>query len=291
MSLILPWLPGLIRRLGAVVLLGWLGGVGIALAGGQEATPARLVALAADNATGSLYKAEANAVYQSDDQGLHWRRLPMPAIDNGGRIAAVASRKGVLYLAGPGLGVQRSDDGGRHWTVRSTGLPGLQVTAFALHADRTDTLYAYVATQGIYRSEDAGQTWKLMDRGPHERILQFVHSNMPGSMQNGWLFAATTNGVGRSMDCFCGWRAAGDLKGTATAVTYDPGQPQQVYAALGSRLFLSQDGGEQWSTVPAPSPAVTTLLAAPNGVLYAGDKKGQLFSSSDHAQHWERVHA
>lgn len=289
MSGLLFWQLRRMRWLGGVMLFGWLGSVGMAMASETAAAP--IVTLAVDDATGRLFKADARKVYQSDDLGQHWRRLMIPAIADEGHIATVLSRKGILYLAGPGLGIQRSNDAGQHWAALASGLPNQQITAFTQHAEQPDTLYANVEDQGIYRSQDAGQTWKQMDRGPHERILQFVHSNMPGSMQTGWLFAATRNGVGRSMDCFCGWRDAGELKGAVTAITYDPSRPQQVYAAVGPKLYLSQDGGEQWHAVSSPSLAVTTLLATAKGVLYAGDSKGQIFWSSDHALHWERVHA
>lgn len=90
------------------------------------------------------------------------------------------------------------------------------------------------------------------------------------------------------MDCFCGWRKAGGLTGKVDAVTYDPREPQQIYAALGKELLLSRDGGEQWTHLAAPGPAITALLVTPDGVLYAaGD--GALFRRADHAGTWERL--
>ncbi len=255
---------------------------------------AEVTALAFDGASRTLLKTTADALYRSVDQGRDWTRLPLPAAARRGHIAAVAVSargKGVLYLAGPGIGVLRSDDGGQHWSPRNQGLPGREVVALAAHADQPGTLYAYVSSHGIYRSENGGGHWRLMDRGPRTDILQLIHSNMPGSMQTGWFFAATAKGVSRSMDCFCGWRDAGGLGRGVRAVAYDPGQPRRVYAATGEGLFLSTNGGEQWVRVNAPAAKVVALAVTRSGALYAAAPDGALFRSVDQARTWEAAGA
>lgn len=292
---VLERLRSISLHLGAGALL-----IGL-LAAGSAAEPraadsnrAGTVALAFDRASGTLLKATAEALYRSADGGRTWTRLALPPLAKDGGIAAVAvtaGEKGVLYVAGPGIGVLRSDDGGRSWTARAKGLPSRKVVALATHADQPDTLYAYVAARGIFRSEDGGTRWQLMDRGPRESIQRLIHSNMPGSMQTGWFFAATAKGVSRSMDCFCGWRDAGALGRTVKVVAYDPRQPQHVYAAIDDGLVLSTNGGENWERVDAPAPAITALIATPSGILYAGAGEGVLYRSSDQAKTWERVDA
>jgi len=255
---------------------------------------AEVMALAFDAASGTLLKATADALYRSVDQGRDWTRLPRPAANRRGHIAAVAVSargKGVLYLAGPGIGVLRSDDGGRHWSPRNQGLPGRDVVALAAHADQPEALFAYVSARGIFRSEDGGSHWRLMDRGPRAGILQLVHSNMPGSMQTGWFFAATSKGVSRSMDCFCGWRDAGGLGRGVSALAYDPREPRRVYAATGEGLFLSTDGGEQWVRVSAPAAKLVALAVTRSGALYAAAPGGALYRSVDQARTWEAVGA
>ena len=74
------------------------------------------------------------------------------------------------------------------------------MAALTTHADRPETIYAYLSSKGIFRSEDGGKEWRLMDAGPRGGVTSFVHSNMPGSMQSGWLFVAGTHGVQRAMD-------------------------------------------------------------------------------------------
>ena len=282
------------RGLGIVALAGLIAVFGASHAGQRESSKDPIIALSFDSGTQMLLKAYPQALYRSGDEGRNWTRILLPPAVAGNSIAAIATaahRSGVLYVAGPGLGVLRSEDSGRNWVAENGALPSTDVVALTSHADQSDTLYAYLSGRGFFRSEDAGGHWRLMDAGPREKILQIIHSNMPGSMQTGWFFAATAKGVSRSMDCFCGWRDAGQLTDRVHAVSYDPRQPQHVYAATEEDLFLSTNGGEQWTRVKSPAPVVTALIVTPSGVLYAATGNGDLFRSADRAKTWERIGA
>lgn len=274
-------------RFAALALLAGMLAAGGARAA-QRSPRGPVAALAIAPGSGSLLEAAGNGLYRSTDEGRTWSRLPASAR---GRITsiAVAAKGGIVYVAGPGAGVLRSDDGGRRWTAADKGLPGKDVLALATHATQPGTVYAYVAKRGIFRSEDGGGHWKLMDGGPREPIQRLVHSNMAGSMQTGWFFAATDRGVSRSMDCFCGWRDAGALGRPATALAYDLKEPQRVYVATGDGLYMSENGGEKWERVNAPAADITALAAAPSGVLYAATASGILFRSADRARSWAPV--
>ncbi len=256
----------------------------------------RVVALQFDRSTAAILKATAHAISSSRDAGRSWTPLPLPWFKTGMHIGAIAvsapvGGKSALYVAGPGIGVLRTEDGGRTWSARNEGLPNSNVLALAAHADQARTIYAVVAGKGVFRSEDAGSHWKLMDGGPRDAIVRLIHSNMPGSMQTGWFFAATAKGVRRSMDCFCGWRDAGKLDAAVNSVTYDPSEPQYVYAASDDAVFVSANSGEQWQRVKTPGPGIASIVAAPTGVLYAVSRDGILFRSTDRAATWSRIDA
>src|SRR5260370_17063333 len=108
-------------------------------------------------------------------------------------MAVSAPGKGVTYVVGTGLGVLRTEDGGKRWVERSEGLPARDVIAVAAHSTQPETVYVVVPNHGVYRSQDAGKDWRLMDRGSQSGIKQLIHSDMAGSTPNRGLVSPTSN--------------------------------------------------------------------------------------------------
>ena len=246
-----------------------------------------IVALAYDEIAGVLVKAEPNAVFLSADGGESWTRASVP-LNAGASISTLSTSAdgGAIWVAGPGVGVLRSNDGGASWEPRATGLPNADVVTLTSHSDQADTAYAYIPANGIYRTQDAGANWQLMDRGPAD-TNQLVHSNLAGSMETGWLYAATDHGVEISMDCFCLWRDAAVSNGEIVGVAYDRAGPDLVYAAAPEAIFRSVNGGLDWVKAEAPAGVLTAIAVTPLGLFAAAD--GRLFRSADEATTWEEV--
>lgn len=263
----------------------------------QPVTSAAIVGLAFDPARHVLFKATRQAVYRSSDGGRVWSRVELPKPRSEPTLTSIAAAAAdgaslpALYVAGNGAGVLRSDDGGQTWVERNDGLPGTDVAALTTHADRPGTVYVYMKAHGIYRSEDAGRHWRLMDAGPRGGITAFIHSNMPGSMQSGWFFVGGAQGVRRAMDCFCSWRDAGELGRAIRALAYDPHRPSEIYAAANTGLLVSRDGGETWSEIDAPGPAIAALTVTPRGAIYAASQDGGLYVRDAVSAPWKRLDA
>ena len=252
-----------------------------------------VVALTYAPATHMLVKAYARALYRSPNGGQTWEKIDVPGLKHGeiSSLAVSPAAKDVMYIVGPGLGLLRTGDGGKTWVDRSGGLPSRNVIAVAAHTTQPDTVYAVVKGQGIYRSQDAGQNWRLMDRSLRDGLRQLIHSNMPGSMKTGWLFAATAKGVRRIMDCFCLWQTAGKLDSQAYGITYEPKEPKHLYAVTAKGLFRSPDGGQSWVDIASPSPNIVGLAYTPAGVLFGIDSNGMLYDSADGGESWKQPHA
>ena len=158
--------------------------------------------LAVDAVDGSLLKADGG-LFRSADQGQSWQAVPMPAAWQPEKVRHVATSAAAplsLYAGGPGAGVVRSDDRGQTWRPIGSGLPSQAVAAFAVHSFRPDTLFAWIDGQGLFRTEDGGGRWQKMDFGPPIPALALVHSTLEGSMNTGWVYAATREGPYLSMD-------------------------------------------------------------------------------------------
>jgi photosystem II stability/assembly factor-like uncharacterized protein len=268
-------------------------GAGAIRTAGANQQDNRVVALAYDRGTDSLLKAQPRTLYRSSDGGQSWQAIAIPSLKNG-RISSVAASppdKGVIYVVGPGLGVLRTEDGGKSWVERNEGLPSRDVSAVAAHTTQPETVYIVVPDHGVYRSQDAGKTWRIMDHGSQDGIRQLIHSDLAGSMQTGWLFAATLKGIRRTMDCFCLWQDAGKLGTEVHGVSYDPRQPEHIYVATEKGILRSMDGGENWVQTTSPGSKVVALAFARSGTLYAMDAGGTLFRSADDGTTWVQVDA
>jgi photosystem II stability/assembly factor-like uncharacterized protein len=197
-----------------LILLGWLTLAACSLgqptpsaessSHGNGAENVDSVALSYEPSDGSLLKADSMGLWRWH-VGSGWQALPGPKAATGfSGVVANPDQPGLIYASGRGLGVIESNDSGKTWQAINTGLPNLDVTALALHSFRRATLYAWVHNEGIYRTEDGGATWEQVpDEGPSDTDVRgLVHSTLPGSMNTGWLYAATPSGAYLSMDCF-----------------------------------------------------------------------------------------
>lgn len=134
-----------------------------------------------------------------------WMKVSIPETPAGlSGLVIDPAKSSTIYASAPNLGVILSNDAGATWQTINSDLPSLNVTALALNLVRRETLYVWVRDDGIYRTENSGSSWKRVpDRGPADvDVRGLVHSTLPGSMNTGWLYAATPTGAYLSMDCF-----------------------------------------------------------------------------------------
>lgn len=170
------------------------------------ARPETVTSLAYDPADSSLLKTDAAGLFRLPADGTAWEAVQMPATRHAGLtgVAINPDDPNELYVSGLGVGVLRSADGGRSWGAVNDGLASTDVTTLAMHSFRYATLYVWLKDIGIFRTEDSGAHWARMpDQGPPDTDVRgLAHSNLPGSMNTGWLYASTPSGAYLSMDCF-----------------------------------------------------------------------------------------
>ena len=173
------------------------------LTGDSEASVSDPVAFTYNPADASLLKADSQGLSRWS-AGSSWEQVNLPRGSSLSAVVVNPDQPARVYVSGLDLGVMRSDDGGSSWTEINAGLPSPDITALALHSFQRETLYAWVKDEGIYRTEDGGESWKRVpDQGPPDKNVHgLTHSTLPGSMNTGWLYAATPSGAYLSMDCF-----------------------------------------------------------------------------------------
>jgi len=165
-----------------------------------------LKAISYDPSSGSLLKVTQGGVFRARDAAATWVPLPLRGplpLSGLSQVAVSWKNPEALIASGDGAGVYLSSDGGQNWTAINSGLPSKQVGAVTAHTYKAGTLYAWLEDKSVHKTEDGGGSWKRMDDGPPvSKVLALAHSTLPGSMNTGWLYAASPEGLYLSMDCF-----------------------------------------------------------------------------------------
>jgi photosystem II stability/assembly factor-like uncharacterized protein len=205
-------------------------------------------------------------VYKSSDGGQNWARIWSG--ENIARYIWVDPRdSNRLYVttgifdrapanSSPetrgGVGILRSEDGGRSWTVlnESNGLSGLIIPSLFMHPQNPDILVAAVSNFGIggvFVTYDGGDTWTRMQDGPTASDAVEISMSDPDV----W-YSATEGLISRSDDAGRTWQtfdlATQDRKaGMPIDLQVDPRDPYRIFDNnYGGGNFLSTDGGQSW---------------------------------------------
>src|SRR5947209_10192952 len=73
-------------------------------------------------------------------------------------VTSVAAHNGII-LAGTTQGIQRSSDGGQHWTAVNEGLTSLHIRWIAFHPGISDLAFAGTEPAEIFVSRDGAEHW------------------------------------------------------------------------------------------------------------------------------------
>ncbi len=218
--------------------------------------------------------------------GTVWAPIGPSPIDQGGiqangQVTAIAvnpNNPNIIYIGTAWGGVWLSRDGGDHWTPIFDRAPALGVgEPGALAIDPIDTNILYVGTSnrdgsqfsgeatqppaGLFKSTDGGASWIRLGSG-----------YPPGPPSNANIFFSQVINV----------------------VIVDPANHQTVYLASNAGLFVSRDGGFNWTQGVAPFGDVNALdldTTSPAGarVLYAGINGSGVFQSTDGGLNWTAI--
>ncbi len=154
----------------------------------------------------------------------------------------------------------RSDDGGATWQsgvkIFNSGA-GQFPRSYSLHVPYSnnpdgDIVYAALGGsaggQGLFYSDDAGATWASVEAGtastPHRRAAEtYTQNDQSGFFWTGTLTLNTTDDGFSSTST----PALTGLSGTIYACGGFPYQDGQFYAVTSDGIFVTTDGGENWS--------------------------------------------
>jgi photosystem II stability/assembly factor-like uncharacterized protein len=164
-------------------------------------------ALAFDAGGRSLWLGAHTGLFRSEDRGLTWAKVALPARHHMPDVMAIAAHPAepdLVYVGTHEAGVLKTADGGKTWTAVNAGLGGLDVHGLAIDPNAPNKLHALVRDKGAgaYRSTDGGQTWVRVDDGPAGETKVLGSVNIPSGMGGIFLYAGTAEGLLRNPDCF-----------------------------------------------------------------------------------------
>lgn len=222
-------------------------------------------------------------VFRSRDSGKSWQPV------NSGlkrlEVKALLIQDGTIY-AGTGDGLYRMQEGADRWTVVTKGLDETLVHSIALAPDRT--LYVGTSGRGLFRYKPNSSEWQRLSHGlvDHEGLIEnFIRALAIDKNQT--LYAGTFDGgVFLSKDRGTTWRPISralpndSIRGIVT-------NEKGLFVATGRGVFKSPNQGAQWIPVNKglTELSVQVLIAADDGILYAGTSSG-VFRSDDDGKSW-----
>lgn len=197
-----------------------------------------------------------------------------------------------------------------------------QVTAIAIHPNNPNIIYIGTAWGGVWLTKDGGATWTpLFDRAPSlgvgepagiaidpvdASIIYVGSSSRDGSQFSGestqppaGLFKSTDGGgswvrLGSGYPSSVPSNANQFFSQIINIVIVDPADHLVVYLASNFGVFVSRDGGLNWTKGALPGGDVRSLvldLTSPAAarILYAGVTGQGVFRSNDGGQTWTSI--
>jgi photosystem II stability/assembly factor-like uncharacterized protein len=179
------------------------------------------------------------------------------------------------------------------------GPPGGNVRALASDPRAPQRIYLGTAEGNFYRSDDGGRRWHRMRPGFPRRgcSLDEIAVDRRGVVYVGyWEINGSGGGVARSTDGGQTFAILKDLDGQSVrALAVAPSNWQVIAAGTLTGVFLSQDGGKNWSRVTPEGHRdlrnIESLAFDPTDpqVLYAGTWH-LAWKTSDGGASWDPVH-
>jgi photosystem II stability/assembly factor-like uncharacterized protein len=266
-------------------------------------------------------------VFRSRDLGATWLNADVGLFLNAALVIAVDPRDSSHVLVGTDLGILSSHNGGRSWAPEARDLiigavfalafspdgelavcaaangvfrrdrdswrraevPESAIPARALIAGPAKDRFYLLGRRELFASEDGGRTYAVVP-GLREIGEMTALAAIPGSAD---ILAAVIDGRAMiSHDRGRTWRDAGlgDAAVPVDTIATDASRPQRIWAAVGSRVVVSDDLGSGWHSVgrllPEARAKVRGIAASADATTLVVSSDRGIYSSSDGGETW-----
>lgn len=206
-------------------------------------------------------KSKLGAIYRSSDRAGTWVQVYSEPTGPSSVISVLLDKQNPLTLyAGLSTGtVIKSTDGGGTW--KATANFKDRIVTLKLGIDPQRTVYALTRTAGLHRSVDGGQSWSKIVVSDEPKAFNdlSLDGNNPSTA-----YAATDKGLFVTRDGGQVWKRislpVGVELASVTAVSVNPDDGGQVFAAIRSTVYRSDDRGITWRTANLPTRRIISSI-------------------------------
>lgn len=244
-------------------------------------------------------------IFRSDDNGANWTPinsdmtnwLGLSSFINCLVIDPVNTQ--IIY-AGTQVGLFKSTNAGTSWNRLSQGFTELNILSLAI--DPADPRIIYAGTgqdvflffpygsSGVFKSTDGGETWNKASVDQHESIQVLSLAIAPGSNRGQTLYAATYEGVLKSIDGGMNWKVEIAGPQDVMCLAVDPTTAETVYAGTYSGVYKSANGGTSWTNISSdlPNQVIVSLIIDPLSpqTIFAGNHLGLFKKNTGNTAAW-----
>ena len=244
--------------------------------------------------------ASTTQVLKSTDGGRNWTQIS--SINAQVYDIAVNPSNANLIYALYGSGVYRSSDRGATWTPSNFGSYNYTYNGcLGTNSADPNTIYAsgyrYESSQGylaVFKSTDGGGTWtyKIISGGassvsvgglavfPTNPNIVYVSGGLYNSPSYAYRVYKTENGGASWQD------VTGPINASPTALLFDPGSSQKVYAATLGKIYKTTNGGGAWTACNGYAYAYSLSIDPLNTNILYGAYDDQVYKSLDGGVNW-----
>lgn len=227
-------------------------------------------------------------VFRSTDAGATW------SLVTSGSSTTIVQAHGVVYV-GNSRGVIASSDGGATWTVAAATASAVRALAAS-----EGTLYAGLDDGTILVRSSPSSDWTTASTNPGCTVYDLAADPaLPQTAvavlncRNGGLVNLVTHNGGMNWSPWTpppsgGFRGSG---GPAKVVAFDPINPNTIYAGSGGFLYVSADGGADWTLSHLAEDLNLIEVFVTSGgqrILITGGDQG-LYESTDQGTTWSCI--
>lgn len=238
-------------------------------------------------------------VYQSQNGGASWTRLPFPA-QLAGTLHSLEldpSASGTWYIGMESensnlAGVYKTEDAGATWKLLP-GMKGKSVWALSLWPGNSGWIAAGTG-EGVFLTRDAGVTWARISPESNTELRPVVSLAFNPANRD-IIYAGTTHLPWRTRDGGANWESihSGMIDDSDVfSIAVQARSPESVFASACSGVYHSGNGGASWTHLNTPHGAFRAYLVAVDpahpGLVFAATSAG-LLRSADSGATWKSV--